>query len=434
MTGVDTRRARTRALLIHPNLHPAGGDGRTSEGRLQEAVGLAQALDLELVHQEIVRVSRQRPATLFGRGMVERTHDLVAAFEIELAIVDSALSPVQQRSLEESWECKVIDRTALILEIFGARARTHEGRLQVTLAALTFQRSRLVRSWTHLERQRGGAGFLGGPGERQLELDRRQLDEQIARVKRDLAAVVRTRGLHRSARRHGPTPVIALVGYTNAGKSTLFNRLTGSDVNARDMLFATLDPTMRRIALPSGRDAVVSDTVGFVSDLPTHLIAAFRATLEEVQEADLILHVRDISHPEHEQQKVDVERILDELGVDTEGSGPDFIEVFNKIDLLSREDRQMQLACPTGRRIAVSAQTGEGCDALAARIDRVLGRGDLRLRYRLDPGNGAAIAWLHRYGRVVEQDWTGDGILVSVMLTPADAGRFREYFPGSVLA
>ena len=416
----------TRALVIHPVLSSALPDGRTPEGRLDEVVGLASALDLELVHREIVRVSRQRPATLFGRGVVERTHEIVEEHGVELAIVNAALSPVQQRSLEIAWSCKVIDRTALILEIFGARARTHEGRLQVELAALTYQRSRLVRSWTHLERQRGGAGFLGGPGERQIELDRRQLDDRIAQLGRELSEVVRTRGLHRSARQKGPTPVIALVGYTNAGKSTLFNRLTGSAVTARDMLFATLDPTMRRIGLPSGRDAILSDTVGFISELPTHLIAAFRATLEEVLEADVVIHVRDLSHPEHEQQRTDVERVLAELGI--AGHSTAMIEVFNKIDLLDEKQRNTLFERGSGDRVAVSAVTGEGCTVLVERIEQMLGRADLCLHYRLDAGEGAALAWLHRHGRVMAQEWTEEGVEIRVMLSPVDAGRFDRRF------
>jgi GTP-binding protein HflX len=289
--------------------------GRSTEARLEEAVGLAKAIRLDVVHAEIASVARPSPRSLLGSGTVENFGELIGENDIGLVVVDAALSPVQQRNLERRWQAKVIDRTGLILEIFGERARTHEGRLQVELAALTYQRSRLVRSWTHLERQRGGFGFLGGPGESQLEIDRRLIGERIARLKRDLEAARRTRALHRQARRRVPYPVVALVGYTNAGKSTLFNRLTRSSVTAGDMLFATLDPTMRRLGLPSGRQVILSDTVGFISELPTHLVAAFRATLEEVTEADIIIHVRDAHHPDSEAQRNDVLNILVDLGL-----------------------------------------------------------------------------------------------------------------------
>ena len=318
--GIATHDSSTRALILHLDLLSASDRSssvavRAPEARLEEAYGLALAIDLDIVHSEVVRVSRATPATLMGRGQVECFADLIDAMEIEVAVIDTALSPVQQRNLERSLRCKVIDRTALILEIFGARARTHEGRLQVELAALSYQRSRLVRSWTHLERQRGGAGFMGGPGESQIELDRRIIDDKIVKLKRQLEEVKRTRELHRSARRKVPYPIVALVGYTNAGKSTLFNRLTRSAVFAKDLLFATLDPTMRRLSLPSGRQIILSDTVGFISDLPTQLVAAFRATLEEVLEADIILHVRDVAHPDSAAQCADVEAVLADLGI-----------------------------------------------------------------------------------------------------------------------
>ncbi|MDG2284806.1 MAG: GTPase HflX, partial [Alphaproteobacteria bacterium] len=336
------REGVTRAIVLHPDVATrASGDtpGREAEERLEEALGLARAIDLDIEYSEVVRVNKPRPATLFGMGVVERFEQFIEASEIEVVIIDRPLSPIQQRNLERAWHCKVIDRTALILEIFGARARTHEGRLQVELAAQTFQRSRLVRSWTHLERQRGGAGFLGGPGESQIELDRRQIDDRIIQLKRGLERVVKTRSLHRAARKRTPYPIVAFVGYTNAGKSTLFNRLTESDVFAQDMLFATLDPTMRRLTLPSGREIILSDTVGFISDLPTHLVAAFRATLEEVLEADIIVHVRDISHPETEYQKQDVEAVLDDLRVLERMRSGRSLEVLNKIDLMAAEDR-----------------------------------------------------------------------------------------------
>src|SRR5690606_26473055 len=304
-------------------------------------MGLAAAINLKVVHGEVVRLSHRRPATLLGSGAVEAFRELIAAEEIGLVVVDAPLSPVQQRNLERAWNCKVIDRTGLILEIFGERARTREGQLQVELAALTYQRSRLVRSWTHLERQRGGFGFLGGPGESQLEVDRRLIGDRITRIKRDLAEVKRTRGLHRRARQRVPYPVVALVGYTNAGKSTLFNRLTRATVTAKDLLFATLDPTMRAVAMPSGRTIILSDTVGFISDLPTDLVAAFRATLEEVQGADIILHVRDISHPDTAAQQRDVEAVLRDLGLAEQIDAGQVVEVLNKVDLLTPEARRV---------------------------------------------------------------------------------------------
>lgn len=424
-----------RAIVLHPDIDSrARRDGGSSkvlrepEERLAEAVGLAEAIELDIRHSEAIRLTKLRAATLFGLGVVERFEHLIEAMEIEVAIIDSALSPIQQRNLERAWHCKVIDRTALILEIFGARARTHEGRLQVDLAALTFQRSRLVRSWTHLERQRGGAGFLGGPGESQIELDRRQIDDRITQLKRDLERVTRTRALHRAARRRTPYPIVAFVGYTNAGKSTLFNRLTRSAVLAKDMLFATLDPTMRQMALPSGREIILSDTVGFISDLPTHLVAAFRATLEEVLEADIIVHVRDISHPDSEAQKHDVEAVLDDLGVLERMHNGHALEALNKIDQLDDESRIALLARDDPSRIAVSALTGQGCDVFIERIEATLGAGDRTFSYDINPGDGAAIAWLHQNGRVISQEVKDDLLSVSVILAPADASRFNDRF------
>jgi GTPase len=416
--------SRMRSLVLVPVLRNAVAAPRTPEARLEEAIGLAQAISLDVVHCEVVRLSRLRPATLLGSGAVESFGQQIDAQEIGLAVVDWALTAVQQRNLEKAWNCKVIDRTGLILEIFGARARTSEGKLQVELAALSFQRSRLVRSWTHLERQRGGFGFLGGPGESQLEIDRRLIDERIAKLKRRLDDVKRTRGLQRKARRRVPLPIIALVGYTNAGKSTLFNRLTRSTVPAKDVLFATLDPTIRTLKLPSGRSAALSDTVGFISDLPTDLVAAFRATLEEVVEADIVLHVRDIAHPETGPQAQDVERVLADLEADAL-HGHMVIEALNKIDLLPESERFKVCARLRDRScLPISALTGEGIDALVAEIDRRLAAGRQVVRYRLRHAEGAAIAWLYKHGAVLERRNDDDYAYLTVSLGPEEQARF----------
>ncbi len=418
-----------RALVLHPfSSGRAGEEARSAEARLAEAVGLAAAIDLRVVHAEVVRIARPRPATLLGRGAVEKFAALVAAEEVEVAIIDHALSPIQQRNLERAWKCKVIDRTALILEIFGARARTREGQLQVELAHLSYQRSRLVRSWTHLERQRGGFGFLGGPGETQLEIDRRLIGRRITKLKRELEAVTRTRNLHRRARRRVPYPVIALVGYTNAGKSTLFNRLTRAEVSARDMLFATLDPTMRRLRLPTGRDAILSDTVGFISDLPVELVAAFRATLEEVREADLIVHVRDVAHPDTEAQKKDVETVLRELGLEKRVEAG-LIEVLNKIDLLSADARDTLVRQAARRNeiaVPVSALTGEGCDELLRRLAERLDAGRSVVDVTVDLRDGADLAWLYSHGEVLSRSDEDTVARLRVALDEADLKRFER--------
>ncbi len=397
--------------------------GRAAEARLSEAVGLASSIGLIVVHTAILPLRTRRPSTLFGEGQLAVQREAMAAQQVMVAIVDAALTPVQQRNLERAWDCKVIDRTGLILDIFGERAATREGALQVELAHLEYQRSRLVRSWTHLERQRGGFGFLGGPGETQIEADRRLIGDRIVRLKKELEQVRRTRGLHRSARRRVPFPVIALVGYTNAGKSTLFNALTGADVAARDQLFATLDPTMRGLRLPSGRRAILSDTVGFISELPTELVAAFRATLEEVAEADVILHIRDAAHPDSAAQRADVFAVLDSMV--QEGSlDADWpahtIEVLNKADLLGGAGAVQ----PRQGAVVVSAITREGIPDLLAAIDARIAAGMETAAYDLRPEDGAALAWLYQHGEVVARADEDEMIHVTVRLLPADRARF----------
>lgn len=409
---VTPRRPVRKAMSVH-----------SPEDRLEEARGLAHAIDLDVIAGLIVPVPSPKAGTLFGSGKVEEIATFVAENEIELVIVDHQVSPVQQRNLEKVWNAKVVDRTGLILEIFGARARTREGRLQVELAHLSYQKGRLVRAWSHLERQRGGSGFLGGPGEAQIELDRRMLQDRIDAIRRELEHVVRTRELHRAGRRKVPYPVVAIVGYTNAGKSTLFNRLTGAEVLAMDQVFATLDPTMREVKLASGRRIILSDTVGFISDLPTMLVAAFRATLEEVVDADLILHVRDISHPETEAQADDVKHVLESLEIDLTPAENHVLEVWNKIDRLSPEPRSevenaAHFAVP--RPVLVSAITGEGLASLLDAIDARLGATDEIVTVPITAGDGKVRAWLHENADIVATEEKEDGSAVFTVRIPAD--------------
>ena len=438
-SGVETG----RAIVIEPWIkNPvrrstvrAPADMRTPEARLEEAVGLARAIDLTVVEAGLVTLNDIRPATYIGKGKVDEIAGLAKSQSASVVVMDCPISPVQQRNLEKAWNAKVIDRTGLILEIFGRRARTREGALQVELAHLTYQKSRLVRSWTHLERQRGGFGFLGGPGETQIEADRRVIEERIARIEAELDKVKRTRKLHRDSRKRVPYPIVALVGYTNAGKSTLFNRMTAAKVLSADMLFATLDPTLRAIELPHGARAILSDTVGFISDLPTMLVAAFRATLEEVIEADAILHVRDMSHEDTDAQSHDVGKVLAELGIEADDTR--VIEVWNKIDRLNADDRTRifnlaERLAGRSRPLLVSALSGEGVDGLLVAIETRLGEKRQTLELSIDSSDGAGLSWLYRHSEVLSREMREDGRLaLSVRADPKNAEMVKHKYPGT---
>ena len=420
----------TPAFVIHPDIRTMPLP-RGPEAMLDEAVQLVAAISLEVVHAETVSLHKPRAPTFLGTGFVDRIAVMAEEHDDPVIVVNAALTPVQQRNLETRIKCKVIDRTALILEIFGARAQTHAGRLQVELAALTFQRSRLVRSWTHLERQRGGGGFLGGPGERQIELDRRMLMDRVVRIKKELKEVERTRHLQRSNRQRGEVPTIALIGYTNAGKSTLFNRLTGAGVMSKDMLFATLDPTMRAITLASGRDVVLADTVGFISQLPTELVEAFKSTLEEVVQADLLLHVHDAASPLVAEEAGDVREVLTELGLDEEAQQARLLSVLNKADLLDDDTAKTDiLENLVPGAVQVSALTGDGVDALLAAIEARIGAGRRLAAVRVGPADGAARAWLFARGDVRHSETTDAGDTdLQVAMDDADWARFRARWP-----
>ncbi len=430
---VDATGGGERCLVVHPyqkSTYSVGsGFVRSPQARLEEITGLAEAINLDVVHSETTSISALKPNTYFGKGTLERLGTVIKGRDITVALIDTQLSPIQQRNIEREWECKVLDRTGIILEIFGERARTKEGKMQVDLAHLTYQRSRLVRSWTHLERQRGGAGFMGGPGETQIETDRRLIDQQITKLKKLLKDVKRTRELHRSSRRKVPYPIIALVGYTNAGKSTIFNKITKSKVLVKDQLFATLDPTMRQIKLPSGREAILSDTVGFISDLPHELVESFHATLEEVLEANIIVHVRDISHPDNEAQKADVTGVLHELGLDDEFLETSLIEVLNKTDMVEKE--ALEIISKQAERsqipvVPMSAVTGHGVDKFLNQIDHHLTLTMNIIEVDLNPADGKTLSWLYSHGEVIDRHESDEITSLKVRMSEENIMRFNQ--------
>lgn len=427
LPGFDTNKNhRSKAAVVFPSL-PNSTIQLSPEARLEEACGLALAINLDVVFADIAKLRQIKPSVFLGQGYLEKLEQVIKEKEIELLILDISLTPIQQRNLEKRLNVKVIDRTALILEIFGERAKTREGKLQVELAHLNYQRSRLVRSWTHLERQRGGAGFLGGPGETQIELDRRIIDDKIVKIKKELEKVKQTRALQRHARKKIPYPVVALVGYTNAGKSSLFNRLANSDVFAKDLLFATLDPTMRRIKLPSGREVILSDTVGFMSDLPHELIMSFRATLEEVLEADLVVHVRDIANPNSGEQKKDVLGVLSNLGLEEIEQQDKYVEILNKIDLLSPEERE-KLFQMSERRLNVipaSAVTGEGTIPFLQLIDDKLSAAHIQTQIKLPAANGQLISWVYANAKVLDSRTQGETILLDIKINAVNLSKLE---------